>query len=198
MEEKEVKRLRYTKKTMLEKALQVIQEKGYDELTVDQICEELGVTKGSFYHHFKSKSDLIFQYYKFLEGHISDYYNQLINLPALEQLRAMFDLYNTSFLKENLNDARVILRFNIEQKWDNFGMTNTFQKKIMTNIIRRGIDEKVFQKDLDPDDITEFIFFNYYGILIQWIINNGDYDFKEKFNHFYYVYLLPILGVKNP
>lgn len=182
---------------MLEKALQVIQEKGYDNLTVDQICEELGVTKGSFYHHFKSKSDLIFQYYKFLEGHISDYYNQLINLPAIEQLRAMFDFYSNSFFNENLNDARVILRFNMEQKWDNFGMTNTFQKKIMTNIIRRGIDEKVFQKDLDPVDITEFIFYNYYGILIQWIINNGDYDFEKNFNHFYHAYLLPILGVKD-
>ena len=67
----------------------------------------------------------------------------------------------------------------------------------MANIIRRGIDEKFFRKDLDPVDITEFIFFNYYGILIQWIINNGDYDFSKNFNHFYDVYLLPILGVQD-
>lgn len=191
------KQHRYTKESMLEQVLVVIKEKGYDHITVDEICEELGVTKGSFYHHFKSKSDLIFQRYKLLEGQISDYYNQRINLPAVEQLRAMFNWYIEYFSEENINESRVVTRFNLDQEWKNFGITNTFQKKIMANIIRRGVEEKVFRKKLDPLDITEFIFFNIYGILIQWLANPEKFEFDKNLNHFYYAYLLPLLGIEE-
>jgi TetR/AcrR family transcriptional repressor of nem operon len=38
--------------------MQVIRTKGYAAATADDICHEAGVTKGSFFHHFKTKDDL--------------------------------------------------------------------------------------------------------------------------------------------
>jgi TetR/AcrR family transcriptional repressor of nem operon len=43
---------------LLDAALYVIRAKGYAATTVDDICRQAGVTKGSFFHHFKSKDDL--------------------------------------------------------------------------------------------------------------------------------------------
>ena len=43
---------------LLDAAMQVIREKGYAATTVDDICGTAGVTKGAFFHHFKSKEDL--------------------------------------------------------------------------------------------------------------------------------------------
>lgn len=43
---------------LLDAALQVIRAKGYAATTVEDICRQAGVTKGSFFHHFKSKDDL--------------------------------------------------------------------------------------------------------------------------------------------
>ena len=43
---------------LLEAALQVIRSKGYTATRVEDICQKAGVTKGSFFHHFKSKQDL--------------------------------------------------------------------------------------------------------------------------------------------
>jgi TetR/AcrR family transcriptional regulator, transcriptional repressor for nem operon len=49
----------HTSKTkLLDAALQVIRTKGYTATTVDDICHAAGVTKGSFFHHFKGKEDL--------------------------------------------------------------------------------------------------------------------------------------------
>jgi len=43
---------------LLEAALRVIRRKGYSATTVDDLCREAGVTKGAFFHHFRSKDDL--------------------------------------------------------------------------------------------------------------------------------------------
>jgi TetR/AcrR family transcriptional repressor of nem operon len=43
---------------LLDAALQLIRAKGYAATTVDDVCESAGVTKGSFFHHFKGKEDL--------------------------------------------------------------------------------------------------------------------------------------------
>ena len=47
-----------SKTRLLDAALTVIRTKGYAATTVDDICQEAGVTKGSFFHHFKSKDEL--------------------------------------------------------------------------------------------------------------------------------------------
>ena len=43
---------------LLDAAMQVIRAQGYTATTVDDICGTAKLTKGAFFHHFKSKEDL--------------------------------------------------------------------------------------------------------------------------------------------
>jgi len=43
---------------LLDAALSLIREKGYSSTSVDELCTQAGVTKGAFFHHFKSKDAL--------------------------------------------------------------------------------------------------------------------------------------------
>jgi TetR/AcrR family transcriptional repressor of nem operon len=43
---------------LLDAAMLVIRARGYSATTVDDICRAAGLTKGAFFHHFKSKEDL--------------------------------------------------------------------------------------------------------------------------------------------
>jgi TetR/AcrR family transcriptional repressor of nem operon len=52
------KTLHESKTKLLDAALHVIRAKGYAATTIDDICHRAGVTKGSFFHHFKSKDEL--------------------------------------------------------------------------------------------------------------------------------------------
>ena len=47
-----------SKRKLLDAAFFVIRSKGYTATRVEDICEAAGVTKGSFFHHFKTKEDL--------------------------------------------------------------------------------------------------------------------------------------------
>jgi len=47
-----------SKRKLLDAAFSVIRTKGYSATRVEDICEAAGVTKGSFFYHFKTKEDL--------------------------------------------------------------------------------------------------------------------------------------------
>ncbi|MGA7710196.1 MAG: helix-turn-helix domain-containing protein [Acidobacteriaceae bacterium] len=47
-----------SKTKLLEAALRVIRAKGYSATRIEDVCEAAGLTKGSFFHHFKSKEEL--------------------------------------------------------------------------------------------------------------------------------------------
>lgn len=47
-----------TRHRLLDAALRIIREKGYHATSVDDLCAAAGVTKGAFFHHFRSKQDL--------------------------------------------------------------------------------------------------------------------------------------------
>ena len=51
-----------TKNRIFSAAKSILQRKGYDALSIKNICEEAGVSNGSFYHHFKTKDDLLSYY----------------------------------------------------------------------------------------------------------------------------------------
>ncbi len=49
---------RATKTKLLNSALKLVRTRGFGATSVDDLCRDSGVTKGAFFHHFKSKEDL--------------------------------------------------------------------------------------------------------------------------------------------
>jgi TetR/AcrR family transcriptional repressor of nem operon len=47
-----------TKRRLLDATLQLMTRQGFTATTVDDVCTEAGLTKGSFFHYFKSKDEI--------------------------------------------------------------------------------------------------------------------------------------------
>jgi TetR/AcrR family transcriptional regulator, transcriptional repressor for nem operon len=47
-----------SRRRFLDAAVRLIRTKGYEASTIDDLCRAAGLTKGSFFHHFKGKEDL--------------------------------------------------------------------------------------------------------------------------------------------
>lgn len=48
-----------TKQNILETAMRLFSEKGLENVNVEDVVKEVGVTRGAFYHYFKSREELI-------------------------------------------------------------------------------------------------------------------------------------------
>lgn len=72
----DIARQRDSKARLLEATLQVVRAKGYYATRIEDICAEAGLTKGSFFHHFKSKEDLALaaaaHWHDFTSGYFAD------------------------------------------------------------------------------------------------------------------------------
>jgi TetR/AcrR family transcriptional regulator, transcriptional repressor for nem operon len=58
-----------SKTKILDAAVNVFRAKGYAATRIEDICAEAGLTKGSFFHHFKSKEELAIE----AAGHWGEY-----------------------------------------------------------------------------------------------------------------------------
>ena len=47
-----------SKAKLLDATIKLVRTKGFNATRIEDVCAEAGVTKGSFFHHFKSKDDL--------------------------------------------------------------------------------------------------------------------------------------------
>lgn len=53
------KQREHTKNSIIQTSIELFREKGYENVSVDQITTEMEIAKGTFYNFFKSKRDLL-------------------------------------------------------------------------------------------------------------------------------------------
>lgn len=78
---------------ILSVSLQLFTTKGYEKTTIQDIVEQLGMSKGAIYHHFKSKEDILNALFE--KTYEQDNYAKQMeimsrNISGLEKIRAIF------------------------------------------------------------------------------------------------------------
>lgn len=53
-----------TKEAILTTSINLFNQYGFENVTINQICQEINVTKTAFYYHFKSKDELISEFFR--------------------------------------------------------------------------------------------------------------------------------------
>jgi TetR/AcrR family transcriptional regulator, transcriptional repressor for nem operon len=83
-----------TRRKLIEATMGLMLRRGFNATTVDQICAEAGVTKGSFFHHFHSKDDIGQAAIKAWGEFGQSIYAEAWKQPAgpLEEIHRLFDI----------------------------------------------------------------------------------------------------------
>lgn len=95
-----------TKKGMLAKekiraaALFLINEKGYSETTLVDICKTAGIANGTFYHYFKSKQDILLDYVKQESADLTDHYAAVNKDSYSQALQSVLDFQAEYFVRK--------------------------------------------------------------------------------------------------
>jgi AcrR family transcriptional regulator len=132
-------------------ARRLVQTRGYERMAIQDILDELQISKGAFYHYFRSKQALLVA---IIEHMLDDVFQLFIpvvrdsHLPALDKLQRCFSLivrWRTEQKAFVLELARVWLADDnavVRQKLHATGVQRT--APLLAAIIRQGVREGVF------------------------------------------------------
>lgn len=100
-----------SKTKLLEAAWRAIRTEGYAATTVDDICRQAGVTKGSFFHHFKTKDDLALAAIAHWESMTGEFFAQAPYHALADPLDRLLGYveFRASILSDELSDYTCLL-----------------------------------------------------------------------------------------
>lgn len=185
---------------IIQEALLMFEKDGYHGVTVNQIVENVGTSKGGFYHHFTSKDELLFVIHDTFITYVLEkatianetYKSPTKKLQAIiKDFVKVFDLYKphiSVFYQENiyLKPEYEIL---IKKKRDQF-------KQIIIRGIREGKECGEFRKDL-PVEITGMAILGMVNWAYKWYQQSGPKSIDEIGDIFVDLILHAVLTVES-
>ena len=134
-------------------------QKGYEKTSMQDIAQTAGISKGAIYHHFQSKSDIIFavlkQRYQLMEDDLTNWLKTTEHLTGKEQLKTIFQFslesqgaYRNMLDEESFNAEFMLtmMRYNLR-----------IGTPLIARIIKKGMDDGSIQHIQFPDEVAEAI-----------------------------------------
>lgn len=176
---KQQQKSKATKEKIFQAAKAILKKKGYEELSIKNICEEAGVSNGSFYHHFKTKDDLL-SYYIEEQPSINP---DVLELPenASEAKEAIIRVYlNYVAYCEELGVEFMAGYYDTKNQALNVAIRTERPYPIVTvqNYVERAVEAGKIRLDGEIEGFTTDIRMIVIGNVFEWCLHNGEVDFK--------------------
>lgn len=151
-----------TKETILQRAGELFNTKGYAAASISDIMEVTGLQKGGIYNHFKSKEELTVAAFEFIARQESERFIRAIKqapdaLSKLEAVIVCFRMYNENSLFRGgcplLNAAvesdysNPVLRVKVQEMMSDL-------KTVLIHIIQNGINRRQIKPSVNSDYIA--------------------------------------------
>jgi len=163
-----------TRARILEAAIKQFSVNGYNKASVDNICAQAGVSKGAFYHHFKTKQDV---FLALLDGWLQTF-DQAIEAskdrPVPETFQMMTEYFPYMFQSAS-EDLPMFLEFLLQASrdetiWQASIAPYRRYHKHFASLIKKGIAEGSFV-DVNPDLAARLIVSAAMGLLLQSLLD---------------------------
>jgi len=163
-----------TKEQLIVAGLNALLEKGFNGVGVQEITEQAGVPKGSFYNHFESKEALgaeIVERYGLNSTRRAILRDKTV--PPLQRLRTHFETLNASFVKSKFERGCLLGNFSAELANQSpvirESLVTLFERwtKDLEVAIADAQGEGAVSSDRDAGDIAAFLLDAYEGTLLR-------------------------------
>jgi TetR/AcrR family transcriptional repressor of nem operon len=193
-----------TKNHILTVSLKLFLQKNFKEVTMKDIVEKTGLSKGAFYHYFESKEKLFHEIIDYFFSAILEY--DFNSLPG----DSLFNFYHT--YASQLNALRFQFLINEQGKGEDFTNMNFFallfdafklfpefrskmeayhqkEKRAWIGVIKNARDSGEIRSPLTDEQIAQIFMFTSDGLTMNLTMESNTADLDRKlaslWDHFY-------------
>lgn len=169
-----------TKKRLMETAAALFRERGFQNVTVDEIIEKANSSKGGFYNHFSSKEELLFRMTDLLDESYSNYLKELSGHENPVNKIIDFSGYIFTVMKEKIGLEYLAVIYSAQIRdtaFPNFSITpqRTYYQAL-EKFIEEGQAIGEIRVDLPTDLIIRMITTGIRGATYDWCLSRGGFD----------------------
>jgi AcrR family transcriptional regulator len=172
-----------TRQKIYETSLELFTARGYENVSVDEICEEVGVSKGAFYFHFQSKDQVILEQFKAIDELFAGAYDKISGQESgIPKLRQMW-VNSTRFIELiGLQAVQVIFHEEIRPGREASYLASKERPnyKITESLIREAQENGIIRTDIDAEELAETIITCWRGLVYDWCLSSGRLDLKRS------------------
>lgn len=179
-----------TKQRILDAAMSLFKEKGYDEVKIEDICERSNITKSTFYYHFKTKDAIFTEYNHSVNAYVEENFNALLlSSNYVEQLWDFYRLSMTPTYEAGFEIASQIYIVNMknDQKYFAPGELDIWSTEVL--LIQKAQETHQIHNKEDAAKIAESLVYSMEGITFVWCIKKGAFDLAEKIKEIFFTIL---------
>ncbi len=176
------KTARNTKGKIIVAAWKLFYEQGYDDTTIEEIIEESGTSKGSFYHYFAGKDALLSS----LSYMFDEKYEELTKTlnPDMHSFDKLMYLNRELFLMvENSISLDLLAKLYSSQlttKAEKHLLDhNRMYYKLLRNIFSDGQQKGEITNTLSVNELVKVYALCERAFLYDWCLSNGDYSLTK-------------------
>lgn len=187
-----------TRQRIFNTAVDLFTRKGYTKVSVNDICKKAGVSKGTFYYYFKSKSQVLSEHFLKIDEFYAVLIEQLEKKEKSPTRRLVtFTIKSFSYVNDlGVKIIKVIWQSQIDPLEKKPDMANSRRPvyRILERLIREGQEKGELRRDVSAETMTDLYVRCYRGIIYEWCLQNGKFDIIGACDEFT---RLVIEGFKN-
>lgn len=168
-----------TKEKILRNSIELITARGYDEVTISEICRVCEVAKGTFYTHFTSKRDIAIEILKDINVRLFHDLKVEPDRSARSQLEHYAELYFRTVLESGTAMSREIFHI-IQSVRFTSGDVADLHSRFISDYTRLGQEQGAFRGELDADRIGQYLTEGNLALVRRWIHNEDSFDLLRE------------------
>ncbi len=162
----------------------LMNEKGFDKVTINEICSAANISKHTFYYYFESKEDILNKIYETRPMHIQTYFNEIVSLESpLEQYIALISLHANHIEKMGVEIAKKTLthHLNKEFQFKNSNKSIHPLRDLAITFLKKAQQSKEILNTSNPLYLFRACNMALIGLAQIWAIENDDTPLTERY-----------------
>ncbi|MHA6529947.1 TetR/AcrR family transcriptional regulator [Paenibacillus sp. BAC0078] len=170
-----------TKSNLFESAVKLMKQQSLEKITIAEICSEAGVSVGSFYNYFSTKSDILVEMYEQADGYFDQKFRDLE--PSASICSDIIDYFKI-YAEYNLNIGIETMKQLYTCNNKLFIAKGRYMQNVLQALLEKGQASGQLVRDMSAEDMTEYLFIAARGVIYNWCLHDGSYDLKQKMEEY--------------
>jgi TetR/AcrR family fatty acid metabolism transcriptional regulator len=165
-----------TRNRIYSAAIELMEHKGFDNITIAEISRKSHVSVGAFYHYFKSKNDILAEIFRKADDFFS---TEVIDMIAGKTTSEKITEYFIQYAKFNAANGVDTTKHLFSPDVKFFIKKNRPMHDLLADIIRGGQKRGELRNDMKAEELERDLSIIGWGTIFEWNLRNGRFDLAK-------------------